>query len=83
MVARNRIRCTVHGVESPAGRIFSRGAMSRDLLPWADPYLAMLIKKLQDEVRHERQLERLRTQRNRFSQSIREYERTQFGGQEK
>ncbi len=27
---------------------------SRDLLPWADPYIARLIRGLQDEVRQER-----------------------------
>lgn len=31
--------------------------MARDLLPWADPYVAQLIKNLQDEVRHERRLQ--------------------------
>jgi hypothetical protein len=32
----------------------SRAAIVRDVLPWADPYVAQLIKKLQDEVRMER-----------------------------
>jgi hypothetical protein len=30
--------------------------LARDVLPWADPYVAQLIKKLQDEVRFERRL---------------------------
>jgi hypothetical protein len=54
MIAGNRIRCTVVAV--PVGAEFGtfRGAIARDLLPWADPYVAQLIKKLQDEVRQER-----------------------------
>jgi hypothetical protein len=32
----------------------TRLARSRDLVPGADPYIAMLIRKLQDEVRTER-----------------------------
>ncbi|MEX0937634.1 MAG: hypothetical protein WDZ59_07215 [Pirellulales bacterium] len=39
-----------HAQGSPQGRI----APSRDLLPWADPYIAMLIQKLQEEVKEER-----------------------------
>jgi hypothetical protein len=54
MVARNRIRCLVVAVPVGSNRIESSGAMGRDVLPWADPYVAGLIKKLQDEVRHER-----------------------------
>jgi hypothetical protein len=54
MVARNSIRCTVVAVGVSPDRCLSRGAMARDLLPWADPYVAQLIKSLQDEVRHER-----------------------------
>jgi hypothetical protein len=53
MVARNRIRCIVVEVDA-AGRHALHGAMVRDLLPWADPYVAGLIRKLQDEVRRER-----------------------------
>jgi hypothetical protein len=53
MVARNSIRCTVVAVPVASDR-FSRGSLAQDLLPWADPYVAQLIKNLQDEVRHER-----------------------------
>lgn len=62
MVAFNRIRCTVVAVsEHPC---LSRGALAREVLPWADPYVAQLIKKLQDEVRMERRQEsRVRHQR--------------------
>ena len=54
MVA-SRIHCIV--VEIPVGSeaIESRMRMpARDLLPDADPYIAALIRKLQDEVRQER-----------------------------
>ncbi len=54
MVAFNRIRCQVVSVGSDP--IVLRGAFARDVLPWADPYVAQLIKKLQDEVRFERRL---------------------------
>jgi hypothetical protein len=29
--------------------------MAREVLPWADPYVAQLIKNLQEEVRQERE----------------------------
>jgi hypothetical protein len=54
MVARTRIRCLVVAVPAEDEREVSRGALSREVLPWADPYVAGLIKKLQDEVRRER-----------------------------
>jgi hypothetical protein len=57
MVAFNRVRCTVVAVSELDGRILSRGALARDVLPWADPYVAQLIKKLQHEVREERRLQ--------------------------
>jgi len=58
MVASNRIRCTVVAVEVSNDRITSRG-VAQDLLPWADPYVAQLIRNLQDEVRQERQFKTL------------------------
>ncbi len=54
MVARNPIRCTLVAIPASPERCLSSGAIARDVLPWADPYVAQLIKKLQDEVRHER-----------------------------
>ena len=57
MVARNPIRCTVVAVPVSPDRCLAHGAMARDLLPWADPYVAQLIKNLQDEVRHERRMQ--------------------------
>jgi hypothetical protein len=55
MVAVNRVRCTVVAVPAAEDCWTSRGAVARDILPWADPYVAQLIKNLQDEVRQERQ----------------------------
>jgi hypothetical protein len=54
MVASNRIRCTVIAVEVLPDRCSSRSGV-KDLLPWADPYVAQLIRNLQNEVRQERQ----------------------------
>jgi hypothetical protein len=54
MVAFNRVRCTVVAVEVSSDRI-SSCRVAKDLLPWADPYVAQLIRNLQDEVRQERQ----------------------------
>jgi len=54
MVA-SRIHCIV--VEIPLGSDAIENRMrvpARDLLPDADPYIAALIRKLQDEVRQER-----------------------------
>jgi hypothetical protein len=53
MVAFNRVRCTVLAVSELQKSGMTRGAIVRDVLPWADPYVAQLIKKLQDEVRME------------------------------
>src|SRR5262245_41072606 len=57
MVAFNRVRCTVLAVSELQKSGMSRGAIVRDVLPWADPYVAQLIKKLQDEARAERRVE--------------------------
>jgi hypothetical protein len=57
MVAFNRVRCTVVAVSELQRSGLSRSAKARDVLPWADPYVAQLIKKLQDEVRLERRLQ--------------------------
>jgi hypothetical protein len=66
MVARTRIRCMVVTLPAEANSTISRGALSREVLPWADPYVAGLIKKLQDEVRSERR-QRALIQRNRLA----------------
>jgi hypothetical protein len=56
MVAFNRVRCTVVKVSQLDNACLSRGAVAREVLPWADPYIAQLIKNLQDEVREERKI---------------------------
>lgn len=66
MVAFNRVRCTVVAVTEVPLRGVTRGAIARDVLPWADPYVAQLIKKLQDEVRAERR-QKSRRPHNRIS----------------
>jgi hypothetical protein len=57
MVAFNNIRCTVVAVPVNEDCWTTRGAMARDVLPWADPYVAQLIKNLQEEVRQEREMQ--------------------------
>jgi hypothetical protein len=59
MVAQNRIHCSVVAVRLGADCGTARGALAKDVLPWADPYVAQLIRKLQDEVRQERQMRSL------------------------
>ena len=59
MVARNRVRCAVVAVPVMTDCCSSRGALARDLLPWADPYVAQLIRNLQNEVREERRMHSL------------------------
>jgi hypothetical protein len=78
MLASNRIRCTVVALESPVAGPPHRD-IARDLLPWADPYVAQLIKNLQDEVRQERQMQALMRQRVRLSQSFPVHERAHLG----
>jgi len=51
---RQRIRCVVVAVPAEDDTWSSRGALAHDLVPGADPYVAQLIKRLQDEVRRER-----------------------------
>lgn len=68
MVASNRIRCTVVAVSVSSNRFSSRG-VAKDLLPWADPYVAQLIRNLQDEVRQERKHARLGRYEPRFAAS--------------
>jgi hypothetical protein len=59
MVAINKqqVRCVIVSVEPDAW--LSRGALVHDVVPGADPYVAMLIQRLQDEVRSERQAEEM------------------------
>jgi hypothetical protein len=80
MIARRRIRCAVvaFGVSTENG--IPRGVIARDLLPWADPYVAQLIKNLQDEVREERRMRETMRRRDRLSQSFPVYQPTHFSG---
>jgi hypothetical protein len=83
MVARNRVRCAVVAVGASSELGVSRGALARDVLPWADPYVTQLIKRLQDEVRYERRMQSMLRQRlitPFFAEST--CERAQLGGQE-
>jgi hypothetical protein len=80
MIARRRIHCAVVALEvSPESRV-PCGPIARDLLPWADPYVAQLIKNLQDEVREERRLQGMMRRRDRLSQSFPVYQPTHFSG---
>jgi hypothetical protein len=82
MVARNRIRCTIVTAGQPGDPYVSRGALARDVLPWADPYVAQLIRKLQDEVRFERRLRSvMRHSALRAVRSVSGYERAHLGRQ--
>jgi hypothetical protein len=58
-VNKKRIRCVVLAVSADTEGWTSRGAMVQELVPGADPYVAQLIKRLQDEVREERRTEEL------------------------
>ena len=56
-VNRKRIRCVVVALPVETERWPTRGALRHDMVPGADPYVAQLISRLQDEVRRERQAE--------------------------
>jgi hypothetical protein len=58
-VNKKKIHCVVLAVPVDAEGWTSRGAMVQELVPGADPYVAQLIKRLQDEVRAERREEEL------------------------
>ena len=49
-----RIPAVEEGALSASDRFSTRPS---DLLPWADPYIARLVHRLQDEVRSERRVE--------------------------
>jgi len=53
---RRRVRCVIVAVPDETPAWTSRGALAHELLPGADPYVAQLIRRLQDEVRAERRL---------------------------
>jgi hypothetical protein len=60
MVAINhkRVRCIV--ISIPVNEVFAaRGALAHEMVPGADPYVAQLIERLQNEVREERRAQQL------------------------
>jgi len=73
-INRKRIHCVVVAVPVEVGLLAQRGALAHDLVPGADPYVAQLIQRLQDEVREERRREQSQArpgrlvQRSRFEQ---------------
>jgi hypothetical protein len=68
-VNKKKIRCVVLAVPVDTEGWTSRGAMVQELVPGADPYVAQLIKRLQDEVRAERRAEEL-SRRERLMAAI-------------
>jgi hypothetical protein len=56
MVASNRIHCTVVAIPVSSEGVSAR-RVAQELLPWADPYVAQLIRNLQQEVREERRMQ--------------------------
>ena len=48
MVAFNRVRCTVIAVSQLDNACLSRGAIAREVLPWADPYIAQLRRVIRE-----------------------------------
>lgn len=58
-VNRKRIHCVVIAVPAEADLFAERGALAHEMVPGADPYVAQLIQRLQDEVREERRMEQL------------------------
>jgi hypothetical protein len=66
-VNRKRIHCVVIAVPAEADLFAERGALAHEMVPGADPYVAQLIQRLQDEVREERRLEQLSGRINRMT----------------
>lgn len=62
---RKRIRCVVVSVPADQDAWTARGVLAHEMVPDADPYVAQLIKRLQDEVRRERRAEAL-SRRTKF-----------------
>ncbi len=70
-INRKRIRCVVVSVPVGADLLAERGALAHDLVPGADPYVAQLIQRLQDEVRQERRAEQLSQRAGRLAKRAR------------
>jgi hypothetical protein len=70
-INRRRIHCVVVAVPVEADLFTDRGALAHELVPGADPYVALLIQRLQDEVRAERQQEQFRSCAGRLTKQAR------------
>lgn len=70
-INRKRIHCVVIAVPTEADLFAERGALAHELVPGADPYVAQLIQRLQDEVRHERRMEQLHERAGRLTKQAR------------
>jgi hypothetical protein len=70
-INRKRIHCVVIAVPADADLLAERGALAHELVPGADPYVAQLIRRLQDEVREERRMEQFQARSGRLVQRSR------------
>jgi len=70
-INRKRIHCVVIAVPAEADLLAERGALAHELVPGADPYVAQLIRRLQDEVREERRMEQFHRQTGRLASRAR------------
>ena len=70
-INRKRIHCVVIAVPVEADLLAERGALAHELVPGADPYVAQLIQRLQDEVRSERRREQLHPRSGRLTKQAR------------
>lgn len=70
-INRKRIHCVVIAVPVEADLLAERGALAHEIVPGADPYVAQLIQRLQEEVRHERRMEQLHDRAGRLTKQAR------------
>lgn len=70
-INRKRIHCVVIAVPVEADLWAERGALAHELVPGADPYVAQLIQRLQDEVREERRTEQFQERTARLTKQPR------------
>ncbi|MEX2091830.1 MAG: hypothetical protein WD971_04090 [Pirellulales bacterium] len=61
----------VIAVPVEADLLAERGALAHEIVPGADPYVAQLIQRLQEEVRHERRMEQLHDRAGRLTKQAR------------
>jgi len=70
-INRKRIHCVVIAMPVEADLLAERGALAHELVPGADPYVAQLIRRLQEEVRQERRREQLSEPAGRLTNKAR------------